>query len=155
MTITPKPEFRSGRRILLAGNMAVYASQREATEKIPAQWREFLSLPGQEIRTCYGASPCTDDGKLHYLCGMEVASYDAVNSPDRLTLEEGEYAVFAVEDIADLRPTWIWALTTWLPSSGRKEKHAPEFERYAGVYNPERVSGTVEIWIPLETQDSH
>jgi AraC family transcriptional regulator len=73
-----------------------------------------------------------------------------VNSPARLTLEAGEYAVFTVTDIADLRDTWIWALRDWLPGSGRRERNAPEFERYVAPYNPGRASGPIEVCIPLE-----
>jgi AraC family transcriptional regulator len=151
----PTPEFRHSQTILLAGTMVLYNSQAEATEKIPAQWADLLARPVPELHTArslYGASPCTDDHKLHYFTGIEVPNYEGVNSPARLTIEDGEYAVFTVENIADLRSTWTWALSQWLPSSGRKERNAPEFERYTAPYNPERASGPIGVWIPLEPQ---
>ena len=53
---------------------------------------------------------------------------------ERLTLEAGEYAVVQVNDTALLRDTWTWLLGHWLATSGRREKHAPEFERFTSIY---------------------
>jgi predicted transcriptional regulator YdeE len=66
-----------------------------------------------------------------------------------LTLEAGEYAVVRVENTALLGGTWNTVLGTWLPASGRKEKAAPEFERYTGISDDGMPIGPVEIWIPL------
>jgi AraC family transcriptional regulator len=69
---------------------------------------------------------------------------------EHLTLEAGEYAVVRVDDAALLRDTWIWLLGSWLPVSGRREKNAPEFERYTSISEVGTPIGPVEIWIPLE-----
>jgi len=149
------PTFRHEPKRLLAGTMTIYNGQADATENIPSQWAELMSREVPELHTAttlYGASPCSSDGKLHYFTGIELPNYEGVNSPARLTLEAGEYAIFTVPDIADLRNTWIWALTEWLPTSGRKERPTPEFERYTAPYNPQRASGPIEVCIPLEPQ---
>jgi AraC family transcriptional regulator len=70
---------------------------------------------------------------------------------ERLTLEAGEYAVVRVDDPASLRETWVWLLRNWLPASGRREKNAPEFERFTEISEEGLPVGPVEIWIPLES----
>src|ERR1700756_4983341 len=69
---------------------------------------------------------------------------------ERLTLEAGEYAVVHVNDTALLRDTWAWLLGHWLATSGRREKNAPEFERFTSISEAGTPIGPVEIWIPLE-----
>lgn len=134
--------------ISLVGAMAVYDSQAEASAGIPEQWRSFLEQhPG--IGDLYGASPCTNDRKIHYLAGAGPESPQSIEG-EPLTLEAGEYAVVQVDDPAQLRDTWVWLLTSWLADSGRQEKHAPEFERYTRISESGTPIGPVEIWIPME-----
>ena len=132
--------------------MSIYDSQAEASQGIPQQWRAFcLAHPtlGSGSRF-YGASPCTGDRKIHYLAGIASESTDGVIGGERLTLEAGEYAVVHVNDTALLRDTWTWLLSQWLPNSGRREKNAPEFERYTSISEAGTPIGLVEIWIPLQ-----
>jgi AraC family transcriptional regulator len=147
----PEPEFRTqDQEITLTGTMSIYASQDEASEGIPRQWQSFLQMHPELSTTAqlYGASPCTGDGKIHYLAGTTSVLSD---NAERLTLAPGEYAVVRVDDPASLRDTWVWLLTDWLRTSGRKERHAPEFERYGAIAEDGTPRGHVEIWIPLES----
>src|ERR1700685_147342 len=106
MTDRPQPEFRVFKALSLVGTMAVYDSHAEAVKGIPEQWRTFLRQhPG--VGDFYGASPCTNDGKIHYLAGVGPASSQAV-AGESLNLEAGEYAVVQVHDPAQLRDTWVW-----------------------------------------------
>jgi AraC family transcriptional regulator len=148
MTDRPTPEFRFAEAIALSGSMAVYDSQADATVGIPQQWRTFL---GQHsgLGDFYGASPCTNDHKIHYLTGVGPGGPQGVGG-EVLTLEAGEYAVVRVEDATRLRDTWVWLLTEWLADSGRRERHAPEFERYSAITEAGTPNGATEIWIPLE-----
>lgn len=148
-----EPVFRRIEEKVLVGTMAVYDSQAEASAGIPLQWRAFLvgrSELGADAEF-YGASPCTDDGKIHYMVGVAQASAESVIDGERLTLVAGEYAVVSVKDPALLRETWVWLLRDWLPASGRRERNAPEFERFSGVSDDGKAIGPVEIWIPLES----
>jgi len=132
--------------------MAIYDSHALAAEKIPHQWRAFL-LSHPELRSSsnlIGASPCTPDHKIHYLTGVARESPQSSVAGERLILEAGEYAVVQVDNAALLRDTWVWLLTDWVASSGRREKNAPEFERYTGISEAGLPIGPVEIWIPLE-----
>jgi len=98
----------------------------------------------------YGASPCTGDRKIHYLTGVAQGGSESVPGGESLTLEAGEYAVVCVNETALLRDTWTWLLGSWLSNSGRREKNAPEFERFTGISEAGTPIGPVEIWIPLE-----
>ena len=132
------------------GTMATYNSQAEASQGIPQQWRSFLEAhPAlKSSSNLYGASPCTGDRKIHYLTG--VAHGNTVAGGDSLTLEAGEYAFVRVNEAALLRDTWNWLLGSWLANSGRREKHAPEFEKYTSISEAGIPIGPIEIWIPLE-----
>jgi AraC family transcriptional regulator len=152
MADQPNPVFLTTGEVLLIGRMAIYNSQAEASERIPEQWRAFRlahSAIGSSSNF-YGASPCTDDRKIHYLTGVAQESVESVVGGERLTLEAGEYAVVRVNDTALLRDTWIWLLRDWLPTSGRREKNAPEFERFTAISEAGTPIGPVEIWIPVE-----
>lgn len=152
MAERPNPVFRTTKDIRLIGTMATYHSQAEASQGIPQQWREFLLTHRSfgSRPTFYGASPCTDDHKIHYLSGVAQEGPESSTEGERLTLEAGEYAVVEVTNTAMLRDTWGWMLEEWLPASGRREKHASEFERYADISEAGTPLGPVEIWIPLE-----
>jgi AraC family transcriptional regulator len=152
MTDRPNPVFRTTGEILLIGTMATYNSQAEASQGIPQQWRSFLvDHPALESSSnFYGASPCTADHKIHYLTGVAHGSPEGVVGGEPLTLEAGEYAVVRVNETALLRDTWTWLLGAWLANSGRREKNAPEFERFTSISAAGAPIGPVEIWIPLE-----
>lgn len=148
----PNPVFRTAEEVSLIGTMATYDTQAEASEGIPRQWRTFLRThPAlQSSSQLYGASPCTSDRKIHYLTGVAQEGSESVAGGERLTLAAGEYAVVHVNDGALLRDTWIWLLSHWLLTSGRREKNAPEFERYTSISEAGTSIEPVEIWIPLE-----
>lgn len=152
MAERPNPVFRTTKEILLIGTMATYRSQGEASQGIPQQWREFLMTyrSSRSRPTFYGASPCIDDHQIHYLTGVAQEGPESSAKGERLTLKAGEYAVVQATGAAMLRDIWRWMLEEWLPASGRREKQAPEFERYADVSETGTPIGPVEIWIPLE-----
>jgi len=148
----PNVVFRTREQTSLIGTFAVYDSQSQASQHIPDQWRAFRLLhPALDTASkLYGASPCTADGKIHYLTGVAQETSAGLIADEQLTLEAGEYAVVHLEDAALLRDTWSWLLREWLPISGRRERHAPEFERFSAISEAGTPVGPVEIWIPLE-----
>jgi AraC family transcriptional regulator len=152
MADRPNPVFRTIEEVSLIGTMASYNTQAEASEGIPQQWRAFLRThPAlQSSSKLCGASPCTGDRKIHYLTGLAQEVPESVAAGECLTLAAGEYAVVRVNDGALLRDTWTWLLSHWLLTSGRREKNAPEFERYTNISEAGTPTGPVEIWIPLE-----
>ena len=152
MTDGRNPVFRTAGEVSLIGMMCIYDSQQEASEGIPQQWCSLLmshpSLKGSS--NLYGASPCTNDRKIHYLAGVAQGSSETVVDGEHLSLAAGEYAVVQISDPASLRDTWTWLLGTWLVSSGRLENNTPEFERYTHISEAGTPIGPVEIWIPLQ-----
>jgi AraC family transcriptional regulator len=152
MADRPNPVFHTIEEVSLIGTMATYNTQAEASEGIPQQWRAFLQTHPtlQNSSKLYGASPCTGDRKIHYLTGVAHGSPESVVDGESLTLEAGEYAVVRVNEPALLRDTWTWLLGPWLANSGRREKNAPEFERFTSISEAGTPIGPVEIWIPLE-----
>jgi AraC family transcriptional regulator len=150
--LNPAPDLRTLAAITLVGRMALNDSQADASAGIPAQWQAFLldhpTLAASA--TFYGASPCTGDHKIHYLSGVLQQAVEPAIKGDRLILEAGEYAVVTDTDTAQLRDTWGWIFSSWLPNSGRRERNAPEFERFTAISESGTPIGTVELWIPLE-----
>ncbi|HEX4007286.1 MAG TPA: GyrI-like domain-containing protein [Acidobacteriaceae bacterium] len=148
----PEPVFRTTRAVSLIGAMAIYNTQAEASQGIPQQWRAFLEAHPDLASgsSLYGASPCTDDRRIHYLTGIAREGPESMAGGERLTLDAGEYATVLVDDPALLRDTWTWLLGHWLAASGRREKKTPEFERYTAISEAGTPIGPVEIWIPLE-----
>jgi predicted transcriptional regulator YdeE len=143
--------FRTIESVLLIGNMAIYDSQAEASEGIPRQWSDFWRRHPALGANCNfrGASPCTGEHRIHYLTGVTQEDWGSIDG-ELLTLEAGEYAIVQLDDAALRRDMWTWLLGSWLPTSGRLEKKAPEFEKYAGISETGFPVGPVEIWIPLE-----
>jgi AraC family transcriptional regulator len=152
MAERPLPLLRTINGFVVIGTMATYASQAQVSQLVPEQWRTFrAAYPAFDDNAPFvGASPCTDDRKIHYLTGVLEAGSGNRMEGQHLALEAGEYAVVSVDNPASLRETWIWLLSGWLPTSGRREKHAPEFERFTRMSENGTPTGPVEIWIPLE-----
>jgi AraC family transcriptional regulator len=152
MAERPLPVIREMNELLLSGSMAVYESQIQLSERIPDQWRELRTRHPElgSNAELYGASPCTTDRKIHYFTGAAQEKLEDDAREETLSLHSGEYAVVRVENSALLRDTWTWLLESWLPASGRREKSAPEFERYAGMSEAGLPIAPIEIWVPLE-----
>jgi AraC family transcriptional regulator len=54
------------------------------------------------------------------------------------------------DHISTIRATFHAIFNTWLPESGHRIAEGPEFEKYGKDFDPQRGTGTVEIWIPVE-----
>ena len=148
----PKPKFRDGAALLLAGTLKTYATA-DAPKLIPLQWGDFFALDVPEIHTAevtYGVVVRTDAETMDYMVAIEVPSFDGVNAPHRETLAPAHYAVFTIDGVAHIQRVWMDIYSQWLPQSGYKPAHTPAFERYDGRFDPETSTGPVEIWIPIE-----
>ena len=153
MASRPKAEFRLAEAMVLTGILAVYETQAEASAKIPEQWQRFLSLPLPEIKeaeTVYGASPCTGDHKIHYLCGVAGTARMPEADFQELALPAGEYAIFTVDEHALRGDTWGWIFDEWIPASGYRERSAPEFERFPKTKGAHTLGTPVELGVPIE-----
>jgi AraC family transcriptional regulator len=124
---------------------------------IPSQWQRFVpslgSMPGQVGRAAYGVNyNGDDDGNFDYLCGVEVATFAALErSWTRLRIPEQRYAVFTHRDhVSTIRRTHNTIWTTWLPRSGYDVADAPHFERYGDDFDGATGLGGIEVWLPLK-----
>ena len=150
---TLTPTFQTLPSFRLAG-IRRWHTFATAPETIPPQWNEFnaLPLPGRtEAKVTYGATCQMDmpNQRLEYLTGYEVPSFDNLPADiGRMIVPASEYAVFTLDTVKDLRPFWQAVFQTWLPSSGVKAAHTPDFERYDHRFDPV-THGPLEIWFPI------
>jgi AraC family transcriptional regulator len=151
----PSPTLHGHREFKLAG-IRRWHDFATAFQTIPPQWNEFnaLSLPlRNETQVTYGATCQMDmpNQRFEYLSGYEVE--DFANLPadiGRMIVPRQHYAVFPLDTVADIRPFWQQVFQTWLPTSGYKPAHTPDFERYDERFNPV-TRGPLEIWFPIES----
>jgi predicted transcriptional regulator YdeE len=145
--------FEQGRPMLFAG------IRREHTfasmgKDIPAQWDDFQklgSLPAQIGTAAYGAI-CGGDPKtqtMEYMCAVEVASFEGLPKHlGRMRVPAVRYAVFLhAGNVAAIQKTWKQILSEWLPSSGYRSAHTPDFELYDDRFDGATGEGGVEIWL--------
>jgi AraC family transcriptional regulator len=149
------PRIEDRESFLLAGSVGHY--RMPGSGGIPRQWQEFAKqlgkIPGQVGWTTYGVCFNMDgNGKLDYLCGVEVA--EGSPTPAGLSLLKIKpqlYAVFRHSGhISKIQETWGAIFHEWAPSAGKKMAAAPQFEVYDDRFDPQSGNGVVEIWIPVE-----
>ena len=88
--------------------------------------------------------------RFEYLSGYEVEDFASVPADiGRMIVPRAHYAVFALDTVADIRSFWQEVFQTWLPTSGYKSAHTPDFERYDERFNP-ITRGPLEIWFPID-----
>lgn len=140
---------------ILLGGIRRWHSHGDAHASIPQQWAEFKegSLFGNRASGCasFGALCAARPGEFEYMTAIEVRTFEGL-APDigRMRIPALHFAVFHHEGpISRIYQTWQAIWEQWLPSSGMKPVHAPEFERYDHRYNPTSGEGIVEIWSPV------
>ena len=153
------PRFETGKMLLIAGLGERY--RFETNEGIPTQWQRFIphlgSILGQVGTTTYGVCHNgDDDGSFEYVTGVEVAGFaDIAAGFSRVRIPERRYAVFSHRGhVSGIRATVYSIWNDWLPKSGHKVADAPNFERYGTEFDGRSGNGTVEIWVPLQTEQS-
>jgi AraC family transcriptional regulator len=150
------PRFEVAGRRLIAGMSDRFTF--DTNEGIPALWQTFNpyigNLPDQIGGVTYGVC-CHPDaqGGFEYVAGVEVSRRDRLPAALRcIELEAQRYAVFVHRGhVSTLHQTFHSIWHAWLPASGLKAAEAPEFERYSADFDPVAGTGSVEIWLPVET----
>lgn len=145
--------YEQGRPMLFAGIRRRHAFANIPRD-IPNQWRDFEklgALPGQIGSTAYGAI-CSGDPKtqtMEYMCAVEVASFDPVPKElGRMRVPAVRYAVFLHGGpVGTVRETWDDIIARWLPRSGMRSAHTPDFEVYDERFDPRTGLGGIEIWV--------
>jgi AraC family transcriptional regulator len=126
-----------------------------AAESIPAQWAEFATSPLFQNHppgcVTYGALCAAREEAFEYMTAVEVESFANLDpSAGRMRIPALHFAIFEHEGpVAGIHHTWRAIWEQWIPASGLKPVHAPEFERYDHRYKPATRDGIVEIWTPV------
>ncbi len=86
--------------------------------------------------------------QLMYLAGG--CARDSAQELESINIQEGNYAVFTHEGaLKDIETTlqYIWQI--WVPKSGVELVDAPDFEVYDKSFNQKKLTGKIQIWIPV------
>lgn len=149
-----EPTRYADHRPMLIGGLRRHHTFADAPRGIPAQWLEVQTLapiPGQIGATTYGISCGADASGMEYMCGVEVASLEALPpGMGRLRIPAQHYAVFVHRGhISGIGETWRRILEEWLPNAPCESAHTPDFEVYDQCYDAKARTGDVEIWISV------
>ena len=61
------------------------------------------------------------------------------------------YAVFEHHGhVSGIQSLWQHVMDEWLPGSGWRSAHKPDFERYDSRFDPVTKTGLVELWLGVE-----
>jgi len=156
-TVALTPRFAEGDRMRVIGLGARYDAA--TWERIPGQWARLQQRLG-EVRgradaARFGLFYQLSESPLEfeYLCGV-IVDEDAplpVGFVER-RLAARRHAVFTHRgDLAGLRPLVHAIFGDWLPRSGHAAAGNPDFvEVYGEDFDPVRLQGVIEVWVPLE-----
>jgi AraC family transcriptional regulator len=160
MTDLASPRFENGKPLRIAGLRERYPMNGDAQKSIPLQWRRFMphigKVPGQVGRVAYGLCFDAADGSaFDYVSGVEV-SPDSTLPEDLISVDipAVKYAVFPHNGPAStLSQTCQSIWSKWLPNSGYKSANVAGglglFERYGEKFDPQTLTGDIEVWVPV------
>lgn len=128
---------------------------------IPALWTEFARRAGEipnpdSTPAAFGAMFGAPNN-FAYVAGLSSSGGTVPAGMRELEVPAGNYAKFAFqvekgEELpAKIQEHFQKIGKEWMPASGLKMRWpAPVLERYGEKFNPETMSGEVEIWMPVE-----
>jgi AraC family transcriptional regulator len=156
-TVALTPRFAEGDRMRVIGLCERYDAATR--ERIPEQWARLQ----QRLGEVQGRTEAAQFGlfcqlsespfEFEYLCGVMVdedAPLPAGFVERRLAARR--HAVFTHRgDLAGLRPLVHAIFGDWLPRSGHTAAGNPDsVEVYGEDFDPVRLQGVIEVWVPLE-----
>ena len=153
-----EPRFEDGRPMLMLGIRRTHRYD-DAGEGLARQWRDFeaLGLLGPGV-VSYGVM-CGSNPQartMEYMCALEVPTFDGAPADlGRMRVPAQRYAVFSYEGhVSGINAAWMRIWNEWIPQSGHRIAHTPEFERYDERFDPKTESGVVEIWCSIVPGDA-
>ena len=157
MDLTPRFEDRPA--MLLVGLRRTHA-YADSARGIPQQWQDFaasgLLPPGPVVSygVMCGGDPVAQT--MEYMCAVEVAGFDkAPAGAGRMRVPAQRYAVFTHEGhVSGISDAWMRIWNEWIPQSGHRIAHTPEFERYDDRFDPKTEGGVVEVWCSIVRGDA-
>lgn len=148
------PRWEVGRERLIAGLQARFTA--ETRVEIPKLWERFDQLRSKLSNTvgaeAFGVCRACDEQGFEYLAGVEVkAGAELPEGVESMLLPAQRYAIFTHHGPApELSHTFNAIHSKWLPNSGHRPAQAPSFERYTKEFDPQTLSGGIEVWVPIE-----
>ena len=127
---------------------------------IPALWTEFARRAGEipnpdSTPAAFGAMFGAPNN-FAYVAGLSSSGGAVPEGMRELEVPAGNYAKFAfqakgADGFADLvREHFEKIGKEWMPASGLKMRWpAPVLERYGEKFDPQTMTGEVEIWMPV------
>ena len=123
--------------------------------EIPALWSQLNPRIDEIKNVCENAayglclSEPNDKGEFEYVAGFPVS--DASQIPAGMvsrTVPEARYAVFPCT-LSTIHQTYRHAADVWLPQSGHKWAHSPDFELYDDKFVINDPQSVLYIYIPI------
>lgn len=127
---------------------------------IPALWSRFMlrvgevpdAVPGVHYGVGVDDRRVGDPGLL-YTAGTAVTS--VANVPEgmtAMTIPASRYAVFTHRGpVTHFAKTIVAVWNHWLPASGLKPRHAPDFESYDRRFKMNSPDSEVDLYVPIES----
>ncbi|RYG32813.1 AraC family transcriptional regulator [bacterium] len=148
--------FEDAPAMRLVGLKETYTFDR--IKEIPQLWNRFEPYLTKEGGTTYGVSLTngTENG-FDYLAAVEEG-YGLAPSGELVAVEfpAQRYAIFPhTESLATLSKTIDRIMGEWIPNSGLEMTADPIlFERYGPGFDPEAMSGDLELWVPMKRKNA-
>lgn len=151
--LTLKPDYRQHKEKRIIGVAGII--DFDGIWQANKIWKKFLQIETSKpydisYGVCQGVMQHkTLEAQIKYLAGVECDG--SKNFLEGVTIKEGNYAVFEhsgrLEDIENALK-YIWQI--WVPKSGLNLENFPDFEIYDDSFCQEKLTGKIQIWIPVE-----
>ena len=133
------------------------------TEGIPDLWVRFVTawtglgrqIPEKSYGFCYdegvGEEGAGKDVPVTYMAAFPVEGpEDAPEGLEARIVPANRYAVFTSKDgVAGIGEMYRYVFETWMPESGYRRGEGPDFELYDDRFDPETMTGEIDIWVPV------
>jgi AraC family transcriptional regulator len=119
---------------MLVAGLRRQHSFADAVRTIPLQWEAFRALPplpGAVAGATYGVICGAAADGFEYMSGIEVRDFSGLPADlGRMRIPAQRYAVFEHRGhVSGIQSLWQQAMDDWLPRSGFRSAHRPDFER--------------------------
>jgi predicted transcriptional regulator YdeE/effector-binding domain-containing protein len=116
--------------------------------RLGPRWSEFRNrASGDAYGVCFEAN---DDGDFEYIAGVDVTSdKDLPEGMVSRRIPASKYAVFPCT-LATISKAYGDAFSNWLPQSGHRRRHSPDFELYDENFDPSDAESVMYVYIPID-----
>ena len=132
-----------------------YRGKNEKNE-IPQLWERFMSRAGEIKQRAnpfgYGVEDNYDKktGEFDYLAGVEVeGASDVPEGMENWEVPEQTYAAFPC-NLKEIKQAFRQIYHEWLPQSGYRRAHGPDFEFYDDSFKPDQGKLELFIYVPVK-----